>query len=177
MEAILGRRLKAFNRSLHLLARQENRPLWENVSPLIFTAKYGEVGEIDLTKSAWQGLRDQQLLTKSKLVIERAEGVVAESDAAAYRITAAAIAALEAEYADYDAIINAPGVAQSIRKALTKGFRPAFNLVEKKFRQLDSLIIQFGATPAGAQMVAEWKDARIQKGSNGPNEPAAPPVP
>ena len=33
-----------------------------------------EAGEIDLTKSAWQGLRDQQLLTKSKLVIERAEG-------------------------------------------------------------------------------------------------------
>ena len=233
MEAILDRRLKAFNRSLDLLAKQENRPLWENVSPLIFTAKYGEAatmvqaiedaakkqeaglggvaeqkdreeteledadfilaqaiallladkgreaeaGEIDLTKSEWQGLRDQQLLTKSKLVIEHAESIVAEPDAAAYGITAAAIAALEAEYADYDAIINAPGVALSIRKALTKGFRPAFNLVEKKFRQLDSLIIQFGATPAGAQMVAEWKDARIQKGSNGPNEPAAPPVP
>ena len=42
MEAILDRRLKAFNRSLDLLAKQENRPLWENVSPLIFTAKYGE---------------------------------------------------------------------------------------------------------------------------------------
>ena len=67
-------------------------------------------------------------------------------------------------------------MAQSIRKALTKGFRPAFNLVEKKFKQLDSLIIQFGATPAGAQMVAEWKDARIQKGSNSLIEPAAPPV-
>ena len=67
-------------------------------------------------------------------------------------------------------------MAQAIRNALTKGFRPAFNLVEKKFRQLDSLIIQFGATPAGAQRVAEWKDARIQKGSNGPNDPAVPPV-
>lgn len=53
----------------------------------------------------------------------------------------------------------------------------AFNLVEKKCNQLDSLIIQFGVTPAGAQMVAEWKDARIQKGSNGPYQPAPPPVP
>lgn len=68
-------------------------------------------------------------------------------------------------------------MAQAIRKALTKGFRPAFNLVEKKFKQHDSLIIQFGATPADAQRVAEWKDARIQKGSNGPDEPPAPPVP
>jgi hypothetical protein len=67
-------------------------------------------------------------------------------------------------------------VAQAIRNALTKGFRPAFNLVEKKFRQLDSLIIQFGATPAGAQRVAEWKDARIQTGSNGSDDPAVPPV-
>ena len=49
-------------------------------------------------------------------------------------------------------------MAQAIRKALTKGFRPAFNLVEKKIKQLDSLIIQFGATPAGAQRVAEWTD-------------------
>ena len=233
MEAILDRRLKAFNRSLDLLAKQENRPLWENLPPLVFTVKYGEAvtmveaiedaakkqeaglggvteqkdreeteledadfilaqavalwltdkgreaeaGEIDLTKSEWQGLRDQQLLAKSKLVIERAEAVVAEPDAAAYGITAAAIAALVSERSDYDEIVNAPGVAQAIRKALTKGFRPAFNLVEKKFRQLDSLIIQFGKTPAGAQMVAEWKDARIQKGNNGPDEPAVPPVP
>jgi hypothetical protein len=233
MEATLDRRLKAFNRSLDLLASKENRPLWENVNPLIFTTKYGEAvsmvqaikdaaknqeagfggiteqkdreetelenadfilaqavalwladkgreaeaGEIDLSKSAWQGLRDQQLLTKSRLVIERAQSVVAEPDAANYGITPAAITALEAEYADYDEIINAPGVALTIRKALTKGFRSAFNLVEKKFKQLDALILQFDITPAGAQMVAEWKDARLQKGSNGPDAPQPPPVP
>lgn len=68
-------------------------------------------------------------------------------------------------------------MAQAIRKELIKGFRPAFNLHEKKFKQLDSHIMQFGATPAGAQRVAEWKDARIQKGSNSLIEPAAPPVP
>lgn len=54
-----------------------------------------------------------------------------EADAANYGISDASIAALEAEYSDYEGIINAPDVAQNIRKALTKGFRPAFNLVEK----------------------------------------------
>lgn len=55
-------------------------------------------------------------------------------------------------------------MAQSVRKALTKGFRPAFNLVEKKFKELDGLILQFGKTDAGKAMIAAWKDARIQKG-------------
>ncbi len=61
-------------------------------------------------------------------------------------------------------------MAQSVRKALTKDFRPAFNLVEKKFKELDGLIIQFGKTDAGKAMIAAWKDARVQKGQNGGDE-------
>ena len=87
--------------------------------------------------------------------------------AADYGITAQAVTDLTKERKDYDDIVNEPGVAQSVRKALTKGFRPAFALVEKKFKELDGLILQFGKTDAGKAMIAAWKDARIQKGQGG----------
>jgi hypothetical protein len=129
-----------------------------------------EAAEVDFAKSSWQGLRDQQLLAKSQRVIDLATAVTGgakAADAAKYGITPEAVTELVKERGDYDDIVNEPGVAQSVRKALTKGFRPAFALVEKKFKELDALIIQFGKTDAGKAMIAAWKDARIQKGQNG----------
>ncbi|MBL9180723.1 MAG: hypothetical protein JNN17_01165 [Verrucomicrobiaceae bacterium] len=129
-----------------------------------------EVAEVDFAKSSWQGLRDQQLLAKSQRVIDLATAVTGgakAADAAKYGITPDAVAELVKERKDYDDIVNEPGVAQSIRKALTKGLRPAFALVEKKFQELDALILQFGKTEAGKAMIAAWKDARVQKGMNG----------
>jgi hypothetical protein len=57
--------------------------------------------------------------------------------------------------------------------SLTKGLRPALALVEKKFQELDALILQFGNTDAGTAMIAARKDARIQKGHNGGTDEAA----
>ncbi len=120
------------------------------------------------------------MLTKSKLVIDHATAVTSgtkAADAAKYGITPAAAALLTKERKDYDDIVNAPGVAQAVRKALAKGFRPAFSLVERKFSELDALIIQFGTTPTGKDMIAAWDDARVQKGNNGPAAPGAPVTP
>lgn len=139
-----------------------------------------EAGQISLSKSAWQGLRNQQLLTKSQLVIDHATAVTTGASAAAalkYGITPAAVQMLTNERKDYDEIVNAPGSAQSVRKALTKGFRPAFALVEKKFSELDALILQFGTTPAGKSLIAAWNDARVQKGNNGPTPGPIKPTP
>ena len=132
-----------------------------------------EAGEVDFSKSAWQGLREQQLLAKAQRVIDRATAVAGgpkATDAAKYGITPEAVAELTKERKDYDDIINEPGVAQSVRKALTQGFRPAFSLVEKKFKELDGLILQFGKAATGKAMIAAWKDARLQKGLNGGGE-------
>lgn len=129
-----------------------------------------EAAEVDFAKSSWQGLRDQQLLTKSQRVIDLATAATSSpkaADAAEYGITPDAVAELVKEGKDYDDIVNEPGVAQSVRKALTKGLRLAFALVEKKFQELDALILQFGKTDAGKAMITAWKDARIQKGLNG----------
>ncbi|HEX7260419.1 MAG TPA: hypothetical protein VF258_01265, partial [Luteolibacter sp.] len=133
-----------------------------------------EAGQIAMSKTAWKNLRDQQLLSKSQLVIDHASGVAYgpySMEATQYGITPDAVELLTKERQDYADIVNAPGAAQAVRKALTKGFRPAFSLVEKKFGELDALIIQFGTTPAGNSMIAAWNDARIQKGNNGDSTP------
>jgi hypothetical protein len=236
MNAELDLRLKAFNRSLDMLALPEYSALWKGKAPEVFTAKHEEAtamvaaledaakkqqaglggvtdekereeteledvafmvaqamllwfndkkqeteaGEMDMAKSVWQGLRDQQLLTKSQRVIDLATSLTSggtAADAAKYGITPAVVTMLIKERKDYDDIVNAPGVAQTVRKALTKGFRPAFALVEKKFGQLDSLIIQFGTTAAGKAMVSAWNDARVQKGQSNASRDAKPAAP
>jgi hypothetical protein len=134
----------------------------------------------DFPISSWRQLRDQQLLTRSQLVLDLATTAASgpqAADAAKYGITAAAVANLTKERADYAEIVNAPGVAQAVRKALTRGFRPAFALVERKFNELDSLILQFGGTTAGRSMIATWKHAHFHKGANAPNPTPAPAPP
>ena len=144
-----------------------------------------EAGELDLARSDWDKLRDQQLLGKSQLVIDRATSLSTGAtavEAAKYGVTPAAVTALTKERTDYDHIVNAPGVAIAVRKALTKGFRPAFSATEKKFAELDKLILQFGKTAAGKTLIADWNAARIIKntghaGGGTPPPPAPPPPP
>ena len=90
---------------------------------------------------------------------------------------------LRGQRTDYDNIVNAPGVAIAVRKALTKGFRPAFNATERKFVDLDKLIRQFRTTAAGRTMIGAWKAARIIKdaghtgGGEAPVNPTPAPAP
>ena len=140
-----------------------------------------EAGALNLTPTNWAEFRDQALLAKSQLVIDSATGLTTGPSAvvaAKYGITPAAVTGLTKERADYDAIVNAPSVAIAIRKALTKGFRPAISLTEKKFKDLDKLILQFGGTPAGKTLIAVWQNARIIKDAgHGPATPPVPPAP
>lgn len=145
-----------------------------------------EAGEVDLTESDWTKLRDQQLLGKSQLVIDRATALSSGAtavDAAKYGITPAAVLSVTKERTDYDNIVNAPGVTIAVRKALTTGFRPAFRLTEKKFAEVDKLLRQFRTTAAGRTMIAAWNAARIIKdaghtgGGEAPTNPTPPPAP
>lgn len=143
-----------------------------------------EAAELDLEPSDWRALRDQQLLAKSQLVIDRAGGLAAgdmAAEAAKYGITPLAAQALVKERKDYEDIVNASDVAIAIRKALTQGFRPAFRLTEAKMKELDKLILQFRGTDTGKAMVAAWQAARSTKdrghgAANAPTPPPAEPV-
>lgn len=144
-----------------------------------------EAVEMTLPLSAWQQLRDQQLLQRSQRVIDLATAVTTGPDSASageYGITGEAVTLLTKERKDYDAIVNAPGVVAAVRKALTKGMTQAFALVEMKFGEMDAIILQFAGTVAGREMIAAWKDARIQKGQrsrppSGEPESAGPAIP
>lgn len=142
-----------------------------------------EAGEVDLTMSDWRKLRDQQLLAKSQLVIDRATALATgatAAEAAKYGITPAAVQSVVKERKDYDGIVNAPDVAIAIRKALTKGFRRACNATEVKFAEIDRLMPQLRTTDAGKALAAVWKAARIVKdsgSSGGGDTPPAPPAP
>jgi hypothetical protein len=140
-----------------------------------------EAASFDMEISHWMELRDQQLLAKSQLVIDHASALAGSVDAIVvtaaekYGITTAAVVSLTKERGDYDAIVNAPSVAISVRKALTRGFRPAFALVDKKFVEIEKLMPQFGTTDAGKAMISAWKGARrIKDLGHGPQEEEAP---
>jgi len=141
-----------------------------------------EAGAFDLPISDWRKLRDQQLLAKSQLVLDRVGALSVGGTAtvaAKYGLTPAAAQALTKERADYDAILNAPDAAVAVRKALTQGFRPAFRLLDRKFAELDRLIVQFRVTEAGRALVAAWKAARLVRdlGTGHRAPPAATPPP
>ena len=144
-----------------------------------------EAGELDLARSDWDNLRDQQLLGKSQLVIDRATTLSTGAtavEAAKYGITPAAVLSVTKERADYDGIVNAPGVAIAVRKALTTGFRPAFKLTEKKFVDIGKLLRQFRTTEPGKALIAAWFAARVIKdtghaGGGTPTPPTPPPPP
>ena len=64
------------------------------------------------------------------------------------------------------------------RKALTLGLRAEFNKVEAKYESLDNLILAFNTTPAGRDLIAAYKAARIVRDAgHGPKKPVVVPPP
>jgi hypothetical protein len=138
-----------------------------------------EATELDLEPSDWRALRDQQLLAKSQLVIDRASELTSATlaaEAAKYGITPAAVQNLIKERGDYAAIVGATDVAIAIRKALTQGFRPAFRVTEAKLAELDKLILQFRSTEEGKAMVSAWQAARATKNRGRAGSPPVSPA-
>jgi hypothetical protein len=138
-----------------------------------------DAAKADLPISEWRALRDQQLLEKARLVRDLAQGLTAgatAANAAEYGIDAAAVEALTKEIDDYASVITAPQQTIGGRAALTRQARPRFNAVEKKFGELDDLILLFGKTAPGRALIAAYRAARIVRDAgHGPQ--AAPPPP
>lgn len=126
-----------------------------------------DVSGLEITETEWRKMAGLSLLGRSQKVIDAMTTILAgahAADATALGITTANLASLTKERTDYDEIINAPSAAIAIRAALSKGFRPAFRLLDGKMGELDMLIVQFGGTTAGKGMIAAWKAGRVIKG-------------
>ncbi len=134
--------------------------------------------KVDLQESGWARLRDQEQVDQGRLVRDLAQGVVAgpkSADAAAYGITAIAVASVNKEVEEYAAVVSAPQLSIADRKSLTQQMRDRFNAVEGLFVALDDLILQFSGTEAGRALIASHQAARIVRDLGaGPGEPEAP---
>lgn len=126
-------------------------------------------------------MRDQQLLEKTRLVRDLAQGLTVgttATSAAEYGIDAAAVQALTKEIDDYASVITSPQQTIGGRAVLTRQARPRFNALEKKFGELDDLILQFGKTAAGRAMIAAYQMARVIRDvGHGPQAVPPPPTP
>ncbi|MBI3876193.1 MAG: hypothetical protein HY300_09615 [Verrucomicrobia bacterium] len=137
--------------------------------------------KVDLPESGWRRLRGEELLAKGRLARDLAQGVVSGPKAAQavdYGITAEAVTSVNKEVEEYGAVISAPQASIADRKSLTQAMRDRFNAVEAKFAALDDMILQFGGTVAGRDLIASHQEARIIRDLGaGPGQPASPTPP
>jgi hypothetical protein len=132
----------------------------------------------DLSLSAWRGLRDTALILKAREIRDLALPVAATPLGFSYGITSSLVQQLTTEVNEYEEVVNQPTLSISQRKILTLGLRAEFNKVEARFESLDDLILAFNTTPAGRDLIAAFKEARIiRDAGHGPKEPPAPPTP
>jgi hypothetical protein len=121
-----------------------------------------DAAHIDLSFSAWQGLRDTALIAKAKLLHQKLSSALA-TDAAAlakYGLDAADATLLAKETADFESLVANPAAAISGRKALTAALRPKFREVSQLLAKMDRLVLRFRRTEAGTRFSDAWKSAR-----------------
>jgi hypothetical protein len=139
-----------------------------------------KAAEVELSRSGWRKLRDEQLLARAKTVSQRLGEELAGNGAtlAPYALAAADKTALEKEIADYEKIIRSPQTAISGRRAITLSLRPHFREVSELLSSLDKLVLRFGNTEAGQAFVSAFQSARIVRESGGnPGPETTPPTP
>lgn len=97
--------------------------------------------------------------------------------AATFRITAAEVTTLTNEAADFGGVITLPQQKITGKKSLTTQLRPRFRDVERLFKSLDRLILQFRGTHAGLALIAAYQAARntFDRGTGPGSTPLTPP--
>jgi hypothetical protein len=125
--------------------------------------------EVELSRSGWRKLRDEQLLARARTVLLRlAEEPSAQSgDLAHYGLTPEDRSAEAKEIGDYEAVMHAPTTAISGRKAITQALRPHFREVSDLLNSRDKLVLRFNATADGQAFIRAYQSARIIRDSGG----------
>jgi hypothetical protein len=139
----------------------------------------GDSAQIDLSLSAWQTLRDTELIAKSRLLHKKLTEALA-SDATAlaeHDLTPADATLLAKELADFEEITADPAAAISRRRALTVTLRPKFREISQLLTKMDRLVLRFRKTEPGAAFANAWAASRIVRdlGGSAPEEPTPAP--
>jgi hypothetical protein len=135
----------------------------------------GDSAQIDLSLTAWQRLRDTELIAKSRLLHGKLTAALAENAAALadYDLTPADATLLAKETADFEEITADPSAAISRRRALTVTLRPRFAEIGQLLKKMDRLVLRFRRTEPGAAFAGAWDTSRIIRdlGGSAPAEP------
>ena len=135
----------------------------------------GDSAQIDLSLTAWQRLRDTELIAKARLLHRKLTEALADNAAALadYDLTPADATLLAKETADFEQITADPSAAISRRRALTVTLRPRFAAIGQLLKKMDRLVLRFRRTEPGAAFAGAWSATRIIRdlGGSAPAEP------
>jgi hypothetical protein len=131
-------------------------------------------GRVNLSKSAIQRLRNQDLLATARDIRDAAQAKSAEPDAAKRGITPDAITGLTGAIDSFAALVNAPRSNIASRAALNRELTTQVAACMDHIRSMDDLVIQL--TGAGAaDFISGWHQARIiVDAGSGPGEDEPP---
>ncbi len=117
-------------------------------------------GKVDFTKTDIARLRDRELIDQSTAIRDIAQAATTEPGAADRGVTPARIAALTAAIASFEGLLTKPRSQIVNRSALLKEIATDTAALLEDLRDLDDLVLQFTATPAGQRFARAWKNAR-----------------
>jgi hypothetical protein len=141
--------------------------------------RQADAARIDLTLSAWQRMRDTELIAKARLLHQDLNSALATNAAelADYGLELNDAIALAKETADFETIIASPAAAISGRKALTNTLRPKFREVGELLGRMDRLVLRFRKTADGKRFADTWQATRIIRdlGQAAPAQQTPPP--
>ena len=138
--------------------------------------------QVNYKLSAFQKLRDQDLIARCTTVRDIAQAVTAEPNAVARGVTPARITALTSALTAYTALIDAPRGKIVNRAALLRDLETDVAGLVDLAEDLDDLVAQFDGSDAGRLFGVAWNQARINLDAGHgpatpPTTPPAPPAP
>ena len=117
--------------------------------------------KVNYRLSAFQKLRDQNLVARCTEVLNIAQSVTAEPKATQRGVTAARITALTNALATYDGLINSPRGQIVNRTALLRDLETDTAELMELANDLDDLVVQFDTIEASRLFGKAWEQARI----------------
>jgi hypothetical protein len=129
----------------------------------------GDAAQIDLSLSAWQRLRDTELIAKARLLHGKLTEALAAhaADLADYALTPADATLLAKELADFEKITADPSAAISVRRSLTVTLRPKFRAASDLLAKMDRLVIRLRRSEPGIDFANAWAASRIVRDLGG----------
>lgn len=138
----------------------------------------GDAAQVELSLSAWQRLRNTDLIAKTGLLHQKLTAALASHPAelAEYGLAASDATLLAQQTADFELLAADPAAAISRRKSLTAALRPSFREVAELLDKMDRLVLRFRRTELGTAFVNAWVASRTIRdlGGSAPEESEVP---